>query len=268
MQKLMAYSFFGLVLGAVPCEAGQYEGSNVYPTGIHEQLFTMSPEERKLAAAFQRALAHLGDLPDPLVCERPLDPQGTEITRPQWKVLDALVNFEVLKLTVHLRQQQYNRNWAYTPQVEKNLRDAIANGSLQLSTTAAPILPNGQVAQLLRVQYSPCTPQEIRANANVTFFIVNGGDMTKLQIIKGLGRPTDVFLYRGQAYFDSHSYRDFDNSFQIRLPKPQSEIYVHSMSAHDRDYYVRRARLLYWDEELTKVLRQPRKKPEEKNPER
>jgi uncharacterized protein len=227
---------------AVFVHAGHYKISRSWPTGIHRDLNRMSEADAPLCRAFETALATLGTLPGPLVCERHL-PSRQGFSRPEWT---ALREDQLLPMAQHL-EQLINGERA---QVESDAFIAgtnkrIETGELSIGHATVPVGVDGKMVELLRFQKYGCRKEHLDQFGRVDFFEIIAGDPTEYRLIRGLGSPSDVFVFRAQAFFDSSGYRDRDDSFNRQLKRPQPLINVHRLDDDTR--HVRVCRLLYWE---------------------
>ena len=230
--------------------AGQYTVSKGWPTGIHGHVDQMQEEDRPLCVAVEKALGAKGSLDSPLPCDRPLD-GATQLKRVSWTFLDKAQLFPLAQRLTVLSEKRWGRDGK---QVESeafrtNVTSLIESGSMSISTAKVPAGSDGSYMVIVRYQRRACDPNNAEHDfGRVELFVADSETLENLQPLIGLGAPTDMFLYGGRAYFDSHAYRLASDSGSP-LNKSQALIQIHRM--FDTRSHVRVCRLLYWDEDLT-----------------
>jgi hypothetical protein len=134
--------------------------------------------------------------------------------------------------------------WVDSEQFIAAASKRIETGELTISRARVPVGPDGTEILVVRYQRRGCEKKVSMNWGRVEFFKAESEELTKLERIEGMGSPTDIFLFRGRAYFESASYRDFDDTFRHRLKRAQPLLYIHRMFERN---HMRVCRLLYWD---------------------
>jgi hypothetical protein len=230
---------------------GQYTVSKGWPTGIGGQVEQMQEKYRPLCKEVELALRAKGPISGPLSCERSLE-GSKQLKRTSWTFLEKTRLFPLAQRLEVLLQKRWGRDarWVESEAFRTNVTKLIESGEMAVSLARVPAAPDGGEMLILRYQRRACDVSNSEHDAGrVVFFSSDSDSLENLQPLMGLGDPTDIFVYGGHAYFDSHAFRHFDDSGTHALPKSQALVHVHRM--YDVKSHVRVCRLLYWDEDLT-----------------
>lgn len=195
MKKSLAYTFLFWLLIADLASAGDYK-----------IVFGWTFE------VCQAYLKNLNSFPDepPMVCERKLNPQLADFTKPQWQPLDAMKHLDLVKqidrTMFRVTAEEFARNlekWTalFTEHIKK--------GRIRLSIIQLDLDQDGSADTVLRYDYGECdhTNQTTFAHPSGRRFFVVNGEMThidekKTQWLPLAGRP-DMFLFKGQTFIDA-----------------------------------------------------------------
>jgi len=225
---------------------GRYVVSESWPTGTGTDISRMAKEDRPLCKAFESALRVRGPLDGPLPCERNVE-GSKEVSRPSWTALDRAKIYPLVQRLEALLAKRKDRDapWVESETFKKNVTKLVEDGEMTIALTTVPAKPDGTNMLVLRYQRRACKPKNESDYARVHFFSADSEALENLDLLRGLGHPTSILVYKNRAYFDGHSYRSFDDSFTKRLPKSQPVIYLHRM--FDDRAHITVCRLLYRD---------------------
>ena len=241
------------VLGWVaPAGAGQYRLSNGWPSGIGAQFIAMSQRDVPLCKAVTRALVTRGDLSTPFMCETPLAERSAgELARLAWSPLPKHRLAEIAGRLEVLSRHAYGRSAPVgeSGALANGINRGIEAGELTISIAKVPNLEHRGEITVLRYQRSRCTNDNWLDAGRIEFFRSDTADLSRLEKIRGLGVPSDAFVFRGELNFYAATVRQFEDSSQHKLAKPQAAIYIFKM--YDKAHYVAACRLLYWESDLT-----------------
>ena len=166
-------------------------------------------------------LSNLNSFPKhpPMVCERPLNPKFSGLSKPQWQPVDVWTNRHLLRETI----RQHPSNQAYSDEEfekrdpydkwEANLQERMKERVMTFGTAVLDVDRDGETETVLRFDTGfPCDPTNESTFANpgrgIELYVLSPDrrqiDRTKTALtfpIAG-GRP-DLFLFRGQVYATS-----------------------------------------------------------------
>lgn len=164
----------------------------------------------------------------PMVCERRLDPDLKDFSKPQWNELEPLEHMDVLKEIWRVQiKKQLPRMQKKIPDItwektwgsemwgknggENRYRAAIKAGELTLSVAQIDLLYDGKLDTVYRFSEHQCDDEKQLAGVAVNpytyrYFVVDSRELSKLRddVFAGMTTMTrGLFYYKGRPYFDS-----------------------------------------------------------------
>lgn len=203
--------------------AAGYSVADQWPTGIRESLFDMSPEDAPICRALADA-ANRSAAPMPLTPyhEPPLG--GAGLVEASWQPVTDADPVEIIR-ALH-RQLGVGEAVLFEPGWREAWEKKLATGQARLEwTTLVGLRGDAPSTRVVRLMDDPAGLERAKNVSATRMAIVNGG-FSSLQYIRTLDLLDSAFTFQGRSYFFGTSYRDFDDSFSIRLSEPQQEISV------------------------------------------
>jgi len=232
-----------------PAVAGEYSVSNQWPTGIHDHTTQMRREDEPLCNAVANAIGTLGDIREPIACRQSI-PSAKGISEVKWQAIEVADPLSLVKKMYRIIMSEYRQEVDRLDDAkwETDTRQRLANGELKIEVAmVAGFLPSGS-ARLVRFTHLSCGPKSpIFPTAHGSdLFVAEGENFERLRHLRGLGSIESGFSFHGRAFLYGHSKRDFDDTFQNKLPQSQPVLYVYKM--YDDTYWVSVCRLLFWSD--------------------
>jgi len=203
--------------------AAGYSVADHWPTGIHESLFDMSPEEAPICRALANAV-NRSTAPMPLTPyhEPPLG--GAGLVEASWQPVTDADPVEIIR-ELH-RQMGVSAAVLFAPGWREGWEKKLAKGEARLEwTTLVGLRGDAPSTRVVRLMDDPAWLQQ-RKNVSSTMMAIVNGSFSNLQYIRMLDPADSAFTFQGRSYFFGISYRDVDDSFAVRLSEPQQDISV------------------------------------------
>lgn len=182
-----------------------------------------SPEEVKLCQAFEKNVNSLGPLKDPLLCERPFNPNFKDFSKPQWTTLDPRQHIELIKkMDIVLTYSGYKAppfdERAWRERLDKRLP------RIGLALTKVDLNGDGYPEVLIRFnRREPCdfvsAKQSGLTAASIVYFVT---DETFSEVMQ-LGPwawGAELFVHQGIAYFSQVHYSTSPDEFILVVNHP------------------------------------------------
>jgi hypothetical protein len=243
---------FVVVTAAVmssPAVAGEYRVSNQWPTGIHDNTTQMRREDEPLCSAVANAIGTLGDLREPIACRQSI-PSAEGIAEVKWEAIEVADPLSLVKNMYRLIMGEYRRDvdWLDDAKWETDARQRLANGKLKTEVAVVNGLLLSGAARLVRFTHLRCDPKDpiFPLDHGSDLFVAEGESFEHLRHLRGLGHIESGFSFHGRTFLYGHSKRDFDDTFQNKLPQSQPELFVYKM--YDDTHWIPVCRLLFWND--------------------
>lgn len=166
-----------------------------------------SPNVPGICAAYLKNLQSLSHNSPPVACERPINPEFTDFSKPKWKELNVREHLELVKkIDIHLWFRYASEKFNEVEWLKKT-EQHIQEGRITISTASIDIDADGVLNEVLRYDYGGrCEPatEEIwfKSGQGIQHFILNN-DKSEFREIRGLGQGSrDLFIYKGRVYFE------------------------------------------------------------------
>lgn len=184
--------------------AGEYIASKGWPTGIRTHIYTL-PEEGYTKCKSLGELLNISSRVDkPYTCGALSGEISSDIIVPAWE-----------KATNKINSILYSFSKA-----DFESKNMITNQTSVYDT-------NRKKITLYKQNSSQCKDKNNDHSRGRFAFLNNNGNT--IHELRGLGIPSDIFLYKDKTYLISYSERDWDDSFKYKLSSPQSVIYLHEL---------------------------------------
>jgi len=216
--------------------AGDYELLEDYPTGVHDTKFQVFPENLQVCKAYENNLNSFPEMHSVMVCERPINPKLKDFKKPDWQTLDVLENKDFIKkIEKQLSYYRANPNNFNEKQWDETFNARVEEKGIKLRYAKLEI--DSDKYKHVKSEYLPlyileyefrgkCDPSDdrwLKNSGGIEYFITNK-EMKEIMPLIGIGSLRGVFIYKGEIYFDSHSYE-----WSSKLKKSQSEIWLYKM---------------------------------------
>ncbi len=156
-------------------------------------------------------LKNLNSFPDdpPMVCERKVNPEFPEFSKPAWQPLDALKNLNLIEQIE--RWKPYETGFENPKRREEILaliKARIASGRIRLALANIDIEQNGTTANetVLQYEYADCDPaneSNFAGLAGRAFYVLSPGkiqiDVERSKSVHFYNRA-DIFLFKERVY--------------------------------------------------------------------
>lgn len=219
---MLQFVFAYLIALSSIASAGRYELAKTWETG-RGTLFEMADVNYPMCKEYTDNLNSFPESDLPMVCERPINPNFKQFTKPDWKKLDIEKYVDLIvqanSLKSYVQRENLYRTKEEVDKINQSLREVLLsqyiNNIIYMETArldvAGPILsPDGKPDVVMRKGRYKCAQSEIKKYGSyrriVSYYIVNE-ELTKVEreIKTSLIGGPDIFLYQGKVYFDSFS---------------------------------------------------------------
>jgi hypothetical protein len=219
---------------------GRYVLSDRWPSGIHESVVFMAPDNRGLCKSVEATLSALGPLSGALTQKKPFS-ETSDRTRVSWVPIEKSQLFPTAKkLEKLLRWKwQHDTTVVESDAFSQQLVKRIASGEITISRASALTfgagLTKAENKEISVLRYQRWTDETKLTDYDfyegVELFRVDHDDLSTVQSV---GSAADAFLFNGLVYFDSISERTFDDRWRL-LPIPQPELYIYTAQMENAD---------------------------------
>jgi hypothetical protein len=165
-------------------------------------------------------------LPKPLTPyhEPPLGSAG--LVEASWQPVTDAAPIEIIRELYRQEEARWGRELHLEAGWREEWEKKLATGGARLEwTTLVGFRGDAPATRVVRLMDDPAGTRRATDLKSTMMAIVNG-DFTSLSLIRGLDPFDSAFTYQGQSYLFGIAYRDWDNSFAIKLSEPQQEIRI------------------------------------------
>jgi len=188
--------------------AGSYELMKFVTPGIKDHKWPIDPKNMDVCRAYEKNLNSFKKLPHAMVCDRLVNPEMKDFSKPVWNEVDAWENRGKIK-----EARAYL--WRSTVSAEEDRKilfeaidRAIREDGVSLKETNMDLDNDGTLDHVYKYDYAACdpmNPSHFRGPfGRIIFVWDNSKNKLNIGFSQRLGSHWyDVFIYKGRVYLDS-----------------------------------------------------------------
>jgi len=182
-------------------------------------------EVTKLCRGLERNINSLGSLRNPLLCERPLNPEFNAFTKPKWTKLDPNSHIELIKKMDIALNYSRHKAPSFDAVAEEQWRAKLQKRleSIELAIAKVDLNGDGNAETVIKYSRSPCNDESAKhpgiAHTGVVY-LVTDDNFSEVMLLNSYTANGEIFIHQGSAYFTQAEYMLPSEEYLLVVQQP------------------------------------------------
>ncbi|MGH8708268.1 MAG: hypothetical protein ACREVD_09435 [Burkholderiales bacterium] len=191
----------------------KYPKPDIYP----------SPEIAKLCQGFEKNVNSLGPLKDPLLCERPFNPNFKDFSKPQWTTLDPRQHIALIKKMDNVVTYS---GYKAPPFDERAWRERLDKRLPRIGLALTKVDLNGDEYPEVLIRFNrrePCdfvSAKHLGLTAASIVYFVTDEKFSEVMQLGPWAWGAELFVHQGTAYFSQVHYKTPPDEYLMLVHHP------------------------------------------------